>query len=189
MSTLPIKSLLRFLENGHLKLCQQFVWFNPAKLPGPAQWVTINRTRVKDSYTNIWWMSKTENPKANNRNVLQEYSKSMKKLIKSGKFNAGKRPSEHNVSEEFFTKDNNGSIPNNVLISSNTASNSRYQKYCKSNSMTPHPARMPEDIPMFFIKLLTDPDDLVMDPFGGSNTTGAISQQLERRWVTVEADE
>ena len=35
MSTLGLKSLLRFLEGGDLNLCQQFVYQNPARLPSP----------------------------------------------------------------------------------------------------------------------------------------------------------
>ena len=39
----------------------------------------------------------------------------MKKLLKSGKFNSGKRPSEHVISEKGFLTDNHGSISHNVL--------------------------------------------------------------------------
>ena len=81
MSTLALKALLAFLEAGQLTLCQQFVWNNPAKLPGPAQWVNIERIRLKDAYTHLWWMSTTDRPYADNRQVLTEYSESMKDLL------------------------------------------------------------------------------------------------------------
>jgi site-specific DNA-methyltransferase (cytosine-N4-specific) len=186
MSTLAIESLLAIKKVAQLNLCQQFIWYNTAKLPSPAQWVTIDRTRVKDSFTHIWWMSKCIKPKADNRNVLVEYSESMKKLIRTKKFNSGKRPSEHSISKEGFLQDNNGAIPSNVLVSSNTQSNTNYLKYCRDNDLESHPARMPIDIPTFFIKLLTDKDDLVFDPFGGSNTTGEAAQALDREWIAVE---
>jgi len=64
MSTLPIRSLLRFQEDNELYLCQEFVWQNPAKLPSPAQWVNVDRVRVEDSFTKIWWMSSSATPKA-----------------------------------------------------------------------------------------------------------------------------
>ncbi len=189
MSTLPIESLLAIKKAGNLHLCQQFVWYNTAKLPSPAQWVTVDRVRVKDSFTNIWWLSKTVNPKANNKNVLSEYSASMKKLLKTGKYNSGARPSEHVINEVSFTKDNNGSIPSNVLISANTASRTNYHEYCKLKQLEPHPARMPAFLANFFIKMLTDEEDLVLDPFAGSNTTGEIAENLQRRWVGIEVDE
>jgi site-specific DNA-methyltransferase (cytosine-N4-specific) len=51
-------------------LAQDVYWFNRARLPGPAQWVTVNRLRLKDAVDQIWWLSKTPNPKADNKKVL-----------------------------------------------------------------------------------------------------------------------
>lgn len=186
MSTLAIESLIEFLKKSNLKLCQQFIWHNTAKLPSPAQWVNIERIRVKDSFTHIWWMSKTSKPKADNRNVLKEYSDSMKSLLKNGSYNSGLRPSEHNIGEKSFLTDNSGAIPSNVISTSNTAATSSYQIFCKKNGIEPHPARMPIDIPKFFIKFLTDENDIVFDPFCGSNTTGQAAQELKRKWIGVE---
>jgi len=188
MSTLPIETLLAIKNKGGYKLCQQFVWFNTAKLPSPVQWVNVERIRVKDSFTTIWWMSKTAFPKANNRNVLEEYSASMKKLLKTKKYNFGLRPSEHQIGEKSFLMDNGGAIPSNVLIAANTMSSSDYLKGCKENGMIPHPARMPNFIAEFFIRFLTDEGDFVFDPFSGSNTTGDVSELLKRKWLAVEID-
>lgn len=189
MSTLPIRSLLQFQEDNELFLCQEFVWQNPAKLPSPAQWVNVDRVRVKDSFTKIWWMSASEKPKADNRRVLQEYSKSMKDLLKTGKYNAGKRPSEHNIGEQSFLSDNGGAIPGSVLTFANTQANDEYQVYCRDQKIELHPARMPIELAGFFINFLTDPGDLVLDPFGGSNTTGAAAERLSRFWLSIEAEE
>jgi site-specific DNA-methyltransferase (cytosine-N4-specific) len=186
MSTLPLRSLLAFLEAADLKLCQQFVCHNPARLPTPAQWVTVERIRVKDSYTNIWWMSPSEKPKANNRRVLREYSPAMKRLLKSGTYNSGLRPSGHQIGEKSFAKDNGGAIPPNVLQFSNTSSTDPYRQYCRDRKVEPHPAPMQRGVVEFFVAMLTDEDDLVLDPFAGSNMTGAVAEQLGRRWVSTE---
>lgn len=188
-STLPMEALLEFKNRGGLHLCQEFMYFNPAKLPAPIEWVNKKRVRVKDSFTRVWWLSTTPNPKANNRNVLEEYSAQMKKLIKRGKYNAGRRPSEYNIGEESFLTDNGGAIPSNVIIASNTTSNDKYITYCKANGYDIHPARMPKEVPQFFIKLLTDENDLVLDPFAGSNTTGFAAEVLKRKWVGIEINE
>ena len=45
---------------------------------------------------------------------------------------------------------------------------------------------MPMELSSFFIKFLTKPGDLVLDPFAGSNTTGAAAEHLHRRWISVE---
>lgn len=189
MSTLPIRSLLRFQEDNDLHLCQEFVWHNSAKLPTPAQWVNVERLRVKDNFTKIWWMSPTAKPKADNRRVLQEYSKSMKDLLNSGKYNSGKRPSEHHIGEQSFLSNNGGAIPGSVLTFANTQANDEYQRYCREHQIVPHPARMPIKLAGFFVRMLTDPGDLVLDPFAGSNTTGAAAERLGRYWLAIEAEE
>ena len=203
MSTLPMKVLLAFMEAAELHLCQEFICFNPARLPTPAQWVNIERIRVKDAFTRVWWMSPTERPKANNKNVLTGYSKSMLELLRKGTYNSGLRPSGHNIGTKSFLSDNGGAIPPNVLIPSesddasvlfevlpisNTRASDRYQNYCRTNDIPVHPARMQEKLAEFFIKFLTEEGDTVLDPFAGSNTTGAVAERLERRWLAVERE-
>ncbi|WKZ65517.1 MAG: site-specific DNA-methyltransferase [Flavobacteriales bacterium] len=194
MSTLALEALLEFKKAANLYLCQQFVWYNPAKLPTPAQWVTVDRTRVKDAFTMLWWLSPTPRPKANNRGVLVPYSPSMRKLLKKQSYNAGTRPSEHVISATSFLSDNGGAIPPNVLqheadnflVGSNTGSSDSYHAYCKAKGLKQHPARMPISLPKFFIGLCTEPGDLVFDPFGGSMTTGAAAEEMGRTWFATE---
>ena len=188
MSTLALRALLEFLETGKLFLCQQFIWNNPAKLPTPAQWVNVERIRVKDAFTHIWWMAPSDRPKASNLKILKEYSASMQTLLRTGKYNAGKRPSEHYIGEKSFLKDNKGAIPSNVITESNNHSTSNYLQYCRQHNLTLHPARMPAALAEFFIKFLTDEKGLVLDPFAGSNTTGAAAEILGRKWISIEVD-
>lgn len=207
-SLLHLESLLGFVKcpESKLRLCQQFVCYNPARLPTPAQWVTVNRLRTIDSFTHIWWMAKSDYPKADNSRVLRPYSKSMDKLLKKKKYNSGKRPSQHKISEESFFKDNGGSImhnvieleqidekrdlrlPQNVFSISNTASNDFYFRTCRARGIKPHPARMPIGLANFFIEFLTDPGDLVLDPFAGSNTTGFCAEKLNRKWFSIDSN-
>ncbi len=44
-------------------------------------------------------------------------------------------------------------------------------------------------MPAFFIKMLTDEDDVVLDIFGGSNTTGFTAEALRRKWITFEINQ
>lgn len=186
MSTLALEALLAFLKAGELHLCEQFICYNPARLPSPAQWVNVERIRVKDAFTHIWWMAPWECPKADNRRILKAYSPSMLKLLRSKKYNAGPRPSEHNIGKSSFLKNNDGAIPSNVLTFANTSSTDDYLNYCRSLKLRPHPARMHSKLPEFFIKFLTTPRELVLDPFAGSNTTGAVAEKLKRRWLSIE---
>lgn len=188
MSTLALRALLAFIDTGNLVLCQQFIYHNPARLPGPAQWVTVERIRVKDSYSHLWWMASTDRPKATNRRILQPYSESMLNLLKTKKYNAGARPSEHHIGKTSFLRQHKGAIPSNVIMLANTQANSTYLNYCRTKNLTPHPARMPMGLAEFFIKFLTKPGDLVFDPFAGSNTTGAAAEALGRKWISIELD-
>ena len=200
MSTLPLEALLAFQKSAGLYLCQQVICHNPARLPSPAEWVTVNRWRLKDSYTHVWWLSKTPRPAADNKRVLVPYSKGMQRLLKKQAYNAGKRPSGHDISKKGFLKDHGGAIapnvidladasliPESLLRFSNTGWDSNYRKYCKEHGLEAHPARMQAGLAAFFIQFLTREGDLVFDPFAGSNTTGATAEDLERRWIGVEA--
>jgi DNA modification methylase len=187
MSTLPLETLIQIKNQAQLNVCQQFVWNNPNKLPGPATWVNVKRIRVKDSFTHIWWYSATVDPRANNQKVLTPYGEGMKKLLATQNYNQGMRPSGHNIGDGFL-KVNKGSIPSSVLTYANTKEDPEYRKWCKENGVSQHPARMPEKLAEFFINLTTNKNSLVMDPFGGSNTTGKTAENLQRRWISVERD-
>jgi site-specific DNA-methyltransferase (adenine-specific) len=51
-----------------------------------------------------------------------------------------------------------------------------------------HPARFPLGIPDFFVKLLTEPGQIVIDPFGGTGTTAVAAETLGRHWLVCEID-
>lgn len=175
--------LLRLCKDIGFHLAQEFYWFNPAKLPSPAEWVTVRKIRVKDSVNCIWWLSKTPYPKADNQRVLNEYSPDMKRLLKRG-YRPKERPSGHVITAKF--RDKGGAIPSNLLSYGNNDSNGYYMEACKRAGVKPHPARFPIQVPLFFLRFLTDPSDLVLDPFAGSNTTGEACEREQRKWIAIE---
>ncbi|WP_245602718.1 DNA-methyltransferase [Gloeothece verrucosa] len=228
----PVRSLYHFELVMHLckpriegglgfYLAQELYWYNPAKLPTPAEWVTVRRERVKDAVNTIWWLSKDPHPKACNKNVLRPYSKAMENFLKNG-YDAKLRPSGHDISRKF-QKNRGGAIPPNiidaqesavataigspvlatfdwllsndlaqpvnVISASNTASNDYYQRRCKEEGLKPHPARFPQALPEFIINLCTEPGDLVLDPFCGSNVTGRVAEDLKRHWLAIDINE
>jgi len=191
----PVRSLYHFElltdlagNKGPFHLAQDFYWYNPAKLPTPAQWVTIERIRVTDAVNHVWWLSKGERPKADNRRVLRDYSDAMENLIEEG-FDGEDRPSGHALSDQFTDPAEDGSIPPNLIEFANTASNTHYLRACRTVDIDPHPARFPRQLPEFFIQFLTEPGDLVLDIFAGSNTTGRIAQDFQRNWLGFESQE
>lgn len=179
--------LLAFCDEVGFHLAEDFYWFNPAKLPSPIEWVNKRKIRAKDSVNTVWWFSKTDSPKADVRKVLTPYSDRMKKLIEDPEsfYTPKKRPSGHDISAGFG-KDNGGAIPSNLLSIPNTDSNSSYLRLCQELGLERHPARFPPELPAFFIKMLTDEEDVILDIFGGSNTTGFAAEALRRKWLTFE---
>ena len=189
---MPTRSLYHFklvvmlCEQFGFHLAQEFFWWNPSKLPSPAEWVTVRRIRVKDAVNTVWWLSKTPWPKSSNRRVLQPYSDSMQDLLANG-YRPMRRPSGHDISNKFAS-DNGAAIPPNLIAIPNTESNGTYQRYCKERGLKPHPARFPAKLPEYFVRMLTNPGDLVIDPFAGSCVTGEVCERLDRRWHCIELD-
>nr|WP_242029050.1 site-specific DNA-methyltransferase [Coleofasciculus sp. FACHB-712] len=189
----PVRSLynyrilIKLCDELDFRLAEEFFWHNPSKLPSPIEWVNKRKIRAKDSVNTVWWLSKTDYPKANVSNVLVPYSERMKKLHENPEkyYKPKARPSGHDIGSGFATN-NGGAIPSNLLQIPNTESNSRYIQLCKAVGIAAHPARFPQKLPMFFINFLTDPGDTVLDIFAGSNTTGAAAEALQRRWIAFE---
>jgi hypothetical protein len=204
----PTRSLYHFhllialVEEVGFHLAQECFWYNPAKMPMPAEWVTVRRIRIKDSVEHVWWLSKTPWPKASNLNVLKQYSSDMLRLSRRG-VRPTVRPSGHvirssfdkiaaggaipsNVIEDGLPEDGNVPIPETLLKFGNNAANDAYAKRSKELGLKMHPARFPAALPEFFIKLLTDEGDVIIDPFAGSNTTGLVAESLRRRWIAIE---
>jgi DNA modification methylase len=176
--------LLMLCDEVGFHLAQDFYWYNPAALPSPAEWVNVRRVRVKCAVDTIWWLAKTPWPKANNRNVLRAYSQDMRRLLQRG-YRVKTRPSGHNITPKF-SQDHGGAIPPNLIELGNNDSNGDYLKRCLAAGVPVHPARFPKGLPEFFIQFCTEPGDVVLDPFAGSNITGDASERLGRKWIAIE---
>lgn len=188
----PTRSLYHFdllimlVKEYGFHLCLEHYWWNPSKLPSPAEWVNVRRVRPKDAVNTVWWLSKTPWPKCSNRRVVGQYSESMKDLLANG-YKAKRRPSGHDISDKF-SRGGRGAIPPNLLAIPNTESNSAYARFCRDNDLPIHPARFPAKLPEYFIRMLTDQGDRVYDPFSGSFMTARVCEELGRRWYGTELE-
>lgn len=180
------KLLIALCEEVGFHLAQEFYWWNPSKLPTPAEWVNIRRIRVKDAVNSLYWLSPSPYPKASNRRVLYPYSDSMQDLFKNG-YKPKLRPSGHDISTKFG-RDNGAAIPPNLIGLANTESNGAYLRYCQKQGIKPHPARFPAALPEYFIRMLSDTNDVVLDPFAGSCVTGEVCEALQRNWICIDLD-
>jgi len=188
MSLYQERVLLKLIDEVGFHLAERFYYVNPAKLPAPAEWVTIRRIRVTDAVEHVYWLGKTAQPKASNLRCLRPYSAAMRRKLATGGERAARRPSGYVLDDGAFGRDNGGSIPNNLILAANTASNDGYLRACRERGLEIHPARFNEVVPDLAIRMCTEAgdDDLVWDPYGGSGTTASVAERLGRRWVTSE---
>jgi modification methylase len=51
-----------------------------------------------------------------------------------------------------------------------------------------HPTQKPEALLYRVLLACTEPGDIVLDPFFGTGTTGAVARRLRRRWIGIERE-
>lgn len=178
--------LINLVERHGYFLADRFSWHSPTK-PAATDWVTKRRVRVRSSMETFFWLSPTPNPKADNRNVLVPYGRTMRRILAKGGDSRAPRPSGHGHTGASYQNNNGGAIPPNFFCEGNATSNSLYHRYCRTMRIPLHPARFPAgNILEFFVNLATSPGDLVVDLCGGSQQVPDVCERLGRRWFSTE---
>ncbi len=168
--------LLKLVDEYGLYLACPMYWYNPSRMPLPAAYTAKYKIRPKDNIDNVWWLTKDpDRCKADCTQVLVPYSKSMRKYFR-----------KHRRDKEPSWKRYEGALPSNLLEIPNTNNRTKYHLACRKIQVKGQPSIMPEKLPEFFIKMLTEEQDLVVDIFAGSNTTGSIADHLNRKFITFE---
>jgi len=88
-----------------------------------------------------------------------------------------------------FSRNNGAAIPPNLIALPSVANKNPYIRYCGKKGLSAHPTPFPSELPEYFVRMLTDPGDIVIDPFGGSCTTGEVCEKLNRRWQCIDLSE
>jgi DNA modification methylase len=168
----------------------ELVWHNRSKAPGPIQYASKDRTQLNVAWEPVYWL--TNDPflvKSDNRRVLQEHSQRHLDLIKNGGEQRDESYSDgaYRIRTGSFSNPTAGKIPRNVLeFGHRCAAQTAYKKAARALNLPVHGAPMPMKLASFLIELLSEPDDLVVDPFGGSFTTAHAAERLGRRWLSTE---
>ena len=87
------------------------------------------------------------------------------------------------------TKLKNTKIKNtrsNLLQLDSTSSDLEYFKFCKNFGVKKSFTTFPVEIALFFINLLTEPKNVVIDIFAKSNTTGKAAENSKRKWISCD---
>jgi DNA modification methylase len=189
-STYLERLVLTICDRFGLHLTERLVWSNPSKAPGPIQWASKTRQQLNVGYEPILVFCR--NPlawKADNRRVLQPHTERHQKLMAAGgeKREASYSDGAYKIREGSFGRVTEGRIPKNVLtLGQRCRYGIQYNKACKELGIPSHGAGMPFTVPEFMIQWLTEPGDMVIDPFGGRGMSGLAAELLGRRWMIGE---
>lgn len=173
-----------------LSLMDRLVWHNPSRPPGPIAWASKKRVQLNTAYDPVLWFSPDPlRVKADNRRVLEPHTASHLRLIAAGGEQrcASYGDGAHTLSPGRYRQETPGRIPRNVISRGHRCKDTdAYRRDAQGLGLPVHGAMQPLSIPDFLIRFLTEPGDLVVDPFGGSCTTGMAAERLGRRWVVAE---
>jgi site-specific DNA-methyltransferase (adenine-specific)/site-specific DNA-methyltransferase (cytosine-N4-specific) len=149
-----------------------YLWHKTNPMPG--YWPT----RLRDGWEYCFHLAKSKRPFFNADGVR----KPIGDWVESRLRNLGKNDSSrHNsANASGFGRDISKWVGKQTVLPSNILSIALVGKN------KGHPAVFPVDLPLFFIKLLCPENGLVVDPFGGSGTTGIAALSLGRCCVLID---
>lgn len=168
----------------------EFPWHNPSKPPGPVRYASVDRTQLNVAWEPVYWL--TNDPRAvrsDNRRVLREHTERHLRLMQNGGEQRDQVFSDgaYRVHPGRFGNQTDGKIPRNVLTFGHSCSDQRaYKRAARAAGLPAHGAPMPLALASFLIEFLSEPGDLIVDPFGGSFTTAKAAERLGRRWLSSE---
>jgi site-specific DNA-methyltransferase (adenine-specific) len=154
---------------------EDYMWHKTNPMPGA--WPT----RLRDGWEYCFHLAKSKRPFFNADAVRRPIGNWVESRLR----NLGENDlSRHNsVNESGFGRDISKWVGKETVLPSNVLS------LPVVGSNKGHPAVFPIDLPLFFIKLLSPDDGLILDPFGGSGTTGIAALQTGRNCVLIDNNE
>lgn len=168
-STYVLETVLRLSKILHWS--DTFIWNKTNPFP------TGSKKRLKDGFEYCYFFTKTKDFKFFPNNVLKP---TQSKYFESEQ--RRKNKGSHNVNNGSGMNMSHRSAPamvrpSNVISMPIDSTNHE------------HPATFPIELPMFFIKLLTEEGDVVYDPFAGSGTTLLAAEKLNRHFIGTEIEQ
>ena len=173
-----------------LALMDRIPWVNYSKPPAPTYWACVNRVQLTTAYEPLYWFTNDpDRARSDNRRVLEAHTARHQRLMAVGGEGrlATYGDGANRIRPDSFGRVTTGRIPRNVIERGHACGDTRaYRRHAQALGLPIHGAMQPTSIPDFFIRLLTQPDDLVVDPFGGTVKTGLAAERLGRRWLVTE---
>lgn len=155
-------------------LLQDFYWIKPGS---PPLGLASRHVRARMNVEQIYWFAKaSESVKVDTHNV-RKYANNKLNEIESLQ---GNKPIDTKINTFIDT-----STPFNIILGSPMLGESDLYKLMKEIGIN-HPGRIPAFIPEFFIRMLTEEGDIIVDPFAGSGTTAVAAKECNRYYIGYE---
>ncbi len=189
-STVKERLVLALCDSFQLYKVDEAVWSNPSKAPGPIAWASKERFLLNTGYEPI--LIFTNDPTrlfTSNQRVLQPHSERHLRLIaKGGEQRTGSYGDGANrIKPGAFANPTAGKIPKNVLTFGHKCpSQTGLRKHVAAEGLPAHGATFPLALAKFLVEYLTEPEQVVVDPFSGWFTAPLAAEMTGRRWMGSE---
>jgi site-specific DNA-methyltransferase (adenine-specific) len=184
-------------KETNLKLYDTYIWYKKNGIPNGSNKRFRNLTEfifhfVKDNKQMKFYMDRVlEEPKETtnkryNYDMFDGQGKVVDGVTKNKKVKIRKTNKQTNSeglsNDEFVYREVPELVRPDNVFRFPTASASR-------DNLIKHPAPFHKDLPLYYIKLLTDKNDVVLDPFSGIGTTGIACKELDRDYIGYELNQ
>jgi DNA modification methylase len=129
------------------------------------------RVACQDAYEQNLWFAKNPNWKINLDAIRRPYSENTKKIYQNSLFNPRSNGLTYVRKPKKISANPLGALPINII------------KGSVSSSKGIHQAVQPGYLPEKYIKATTEINDIVVDPWMGTGTTGEIALKLGRKFI------
>ncbi|WP_161544092.1 DNA methyltransferase, partial [Escherichia coli] len=173
-----------------LELMDRLQWVNRSKPPSPTHWACKQRVQLCSSYEPVlWFTNDASKVRSNNLRVLQPHSDQHLKLQAAGGENRTTFYGDgaYQLKSGSFGNKTEGTIPKNTLFYGNSCADTRFcHSIARELGFPLHGATSPTRLAAFLIEFLTEPGDLVVDPFAGLHKVPIAAERLGRRWLATD---
>lgn len=184
------RMVLAMHDDLGLSLMDRIPWVNTSKPPTPTIWACRERVQLCAGWEPIYWF--TNDPSqvyADNRRVLQPHTEAHQKFLLAGNQRvASYGDGAYRLrAEKSFSNQTAGRIPKNVYQRGHRCSDTlELRRHAQALELPCHSAVFPTWLPEQVIQFLTEPGQLVVDPFAGWFKTALAAERHGRRWFCVE---
>lgn len=165
-------------------------WVNFSKPPGPTWWACRNRVQLSAAYEHqLWFTNDPLKVRSDNRRTLEEHTARHRQLVINGgaQRTAVYGDGAYRIRENSYSRETPGKLARNVMVRGHACGDTQaYRRAATALGIAIHGAMMPTALPDFWIRFLTERNDLVVDPFAGTARTGLAAERLGRRWLVTE---